>query len=279
MQTRRNFTLMGISLSANAFFGSKPVFAQSNDAFDALFQDALQNLAILDATRSVREGMGKKYASRAITPRNKPSNRAISEAATQLIILFEVTSGTRYEKEFKHPIWPAGESGVTIGVGYDLGYITPEWLEEDWREILEKTDIGLLSKACGLRGDAAHRALSKFTTVTLPWDKAESQFRKNVLPRYVAETIAVLPNAEKLTNDCLGAMVSLVYNRGASFRKDGERYREMRAIRQHMLDEKYDLIPIEIRKMIRLWKDKPNLGGLVKRRKLEAALFEKGLKI
>jgi GH24 family phage-related lysozyme (muramidase) len=97
------------------------------------------------------------------------------------------------------------------------------------------------------------------------------------LPRYVAETISVLPNADKLSDDSLGSLVSLVYNRGPSFKLLGDRYTEMRAIRLHMVNEEYDLIPAEIRRMAHLYTDNPDTAGLVTRRNLEAALFEKGL--
>jgi GH24 family phage-related lysozyme (muramidase) len=73
-------------------------------------------------------------------------------------------------------------------------------------------------------------------------------------------------------------MVSLVYNRGASFRRSEDRYREMRAIHQHMVHERFDQVPSAIRGMQRLWENLPNMRGLVDRRELEARLFERGLK-
>ncbi|PHV48849.1 hypothetical protein CSQ91_15400 [Janthinobacterium sp. BJB301] len=253
------------------------VLAQS-DAFDTLLRQAINDPSLLEATRTSREGFGEQYESRAIAPRTPLSSRAISEAAITLITTFEVTDRARYEAKFQQPIWPAGESGVTIGIGYDLGYVTVDWLNEDWEARLADGELATLRKVCGLTGEEARDALAQVRDVAVSWDIADQQFRTRLLPRYVALTLARLPNTDKLSDDSLGALVSLVYNRGASFRKDGPRYREMRMIRQHMVNEAYDAIPAELRSMARLWTGVPNMRGLVLRRELEAALFERGLK-
>ena len=91
--------------------------------------------------------------------------------------------------------------------------------------------------------------------------------RDKVLPRWVGVVERALPNTDKIGPDCLGALVSLTYNRGASFGKDGERFREMRNIRSHLQGRQYARIPGELRSMKRLW---PNLTGLQKRREREA---------
>ena len=74
--------------------------------------------------------------------------------------------------------------------------------------------------------------------------------------------------------DSFGALVSLAYNRGASFSAPGDRYREMRAIHDHMASGRFDKVPDEFRSMKRLW---PNMAGLRNRRDHEADLFAKGL--
>jgi GH24 family phage-related lysozyme (muramidase) len=83
-----------------------------------------------------------------------------------------------------------------------------------------------------------------------------------------------LPNTGKLGPDSLGALVSLTYNRGASYPKAGERYKEMRAIKTHMTNKAYFKVPAEFRSMKRIWPDVP---GLQARREREAKLFELGL--
>ncbi|MCC7695762.1 hypothetical protein [Janthinobacterium sp. EB271-G4-7A] len=277
MHSRREFVGAAVALGAMGLLAGGKVLAQS-DAFDTLLRQAINDPSLLEATRTSREGFGEQYESRAIAPRTPLSSRAISEAAITLITTFEVTDRARYEAKFQQPIWPAGESGVTIGIGYDLGYVTADWLNEDWEARLADGELATLRKVCGLRAEEARDALAQVRDVAVPWDIADQQFRTRLLPRYVALTLARLPNTDKLSDDSLGALVSLVYNRGASFRKDGLRYREMRMIRQHMVNEAYDAIPAELRAMARLWTGVPNMRGLVLRRELEAALFERGLK-
>jgi hypothetical protein len=92
--------------------------------------------------------------------------------------------------------------------------------------------------------------------------------------RWVGLVERSLPNTGAIGPDCLGALVSLTYNRGASFGKAGARYREMRNIKAHMAAKAFGDIPDEFRSMKRLW---PDMTGLQKRREREARLFQRGL--
>lgn len=60
----------------------------------------------------------------------------ISSHAADLIIACEVTDQENYTRRCRHPVWPRGRSGVTIGIGYDLGYVTPSDAQDDWRNVL-----------------------------------------------------------------------------------------------------------------------------------------------
>jgi GH24 family phage-related lysozyme (muramidase) len=80
----------------------------------------------------------------------------------------------------------------------------------------------------------------------------------------------------------LGALVSLVYNRGASFgipeaKDPSGRFREMRNIKAHMANKAFDQIPDELLSMRRLWIGVKDMRGVVLRREAEAALFKQGL--
>jgi hypothetical protein len=276
----RRTALIGIGMSAIAL--GEPILARAqsaNGSFTQLFDDAIKKPDILEATRQVREGLVIEfdlYETKAIAPRYKPSGRKISDDAVNLIIAFEVTNQSRYERLYQLPVWPRGRSGVTIGIGYDVGYSTPEWLREDWGGLLSERDLSTLQEACTITGPRAADIIPRLTAIRIPWVDAYKQFTTTSLPRFTAETIAALPNNSKLSEDSLGALVSLVYNRGPSFKLVGDRYREMRAIHLDMVNEEYDRIPDEIRNMQRLWKDDSDTAGLVTRRILEAALFEKG---
>ena len=60
----------------------------------------------------------------------------ISQDADNLIILEETGGRTYYEHFERHPEWPGGASGVTVGCGFDLGYSTAEEIGEAWSPYL-----------------------------------------------------------------------------------------------------------------------------------------------
>jgi hypothetical protein len=250
-------------------------------SFEDLLAVALAHPAAMTSSLAAREGPAVEFdvfAVRAVAPRYKPSSVKVSDDTLRMIIASEVSSEALYEARYQQPLWPGGKSGVTVGVGYDVGYSTPDWLQEDWGDILPGADLQLLKSACKVTGPQASAMLKSVAAIRIAWADAYRQFSTTALPRWTAETIGSLPNAEKLSADSLGALVSLDYNRGPSWKLLGDRYREMRAIRLHMVNEEYGLIPAEIRSMTRLWINERGMEGLVIRRNLEAALFEKGLK-
>lgn len=199
----------------------------------------------------------------------------ISKAAFDLIVAEEVSSQKAYEKLYRHTEWPGASSGVTIGIGYDVGYSTPTRLKADWAGQIPDTMIAALSSACGITGAAAKPLAARLRSqVDIPWAAALHVFENVDMPRWTATVRAKLPNTELLSPDCLGALVSLAYNRGPSFDRAGDRYREMRAIKAHMAAKIFRAIPDEFRSMRRLW---PALKGLRDRREREARLFERGL--
>jgi GH24 family phage-related lysozyme (muramidase) len=194
-----------------------------------------------------------------------------------MIVAFEVTSRAVYERRYRAPTWPGGASGVTIGIGYDLGYVKANIFKADWGASLPARTIETLSVACGVTGEAAGAMAAGFAEVLIGWEEAEHVFRTRTLPLYTALVEHSLPNTEQLGADCLGSLVSLVYSLGASFRHEGERFREMRAILEHMQRGNLAAIPAQLRSMRRLWESDPGMARLLRRREAEAALFERGL--
>ena len=206
----------------------------------------------------------------------KPSARAVD-----FIVSFEVTSRKVYESKYRSPIWPEGQSGITIGIGYDLGYVTRTEMETVWGQHLPPAMIAALRTVVGKKGPAAKAMLAAIKPlVDVPWDAAYAVFRDNTLPKFEAMTTAALPNTALLSGDSFGALVSLTFNRGPSYGKaktvndTKDRYREMRAIKKHMASMDFAAIPSEIKAMQRLW---PTVAGLQRRRREEAALFAAGL--
>jgi len=209
--------------------------------------------------------------------------KLIAQEAIDLIVNAEVGSKAEYEARYEHPEWPGGQSGITIGIGYDVGagVANKSQLYSDWGSVLKANELSYLQTAIGVTGQRAQVMLINspaIRSIVVKWDDAMHVFEKVDIPRWYNTCKKVLPNWEKLNKDCKGALLSLAYNRGASFNGDptNDRLREMVAIRQFMISENFAAIPAQIRSMKRLWVGH-GLDGLLTRRDREAALFERGL--
>lgn len=199
----------------------------------------------------------------------------ISRAAFDLIVACEVTSQAVYERRYRHPEWPEEQSGVTCGIGYDFGQQSRAQILADWSGNIPAAMVKALAKCAGVTGPAAKPlAASLRSVVDIPWDVALDVFGNRDVPRYLAMCERALPDFGELVPDCRGAILSIVFNRGASFGLAGPRYAEMRGIKAAMKAGDLAKIPGLIRSMKRLW---PAGSGLRPRRDAEAALFEKGL--
>jgi hypothetical protein len=208
---------------------------------------------------------------------SRASTTAISDLARQLIVTFEVSGQSEYQRRYQRPIWPKGQSGVTIGIGYDLGYNDQAKFAGDWGHLIDASSFEKLKPALGVRGAAAEPLARGLQEVVISWTPALKQF-DSFLPFAIGKTEDTFPNASGLPGHSLGALVSLVYNRGPSLSPTSSRRREMRQIYTLMKELRFKEIPQKIRDMKRIWADDPNLRGLVIRREKEAQLFELGFK-
>lgn len=189
----------------------------------------------------------------------------------------EVSSRKYYDARCVRPTWPGGASGVTIGVGYDIGYQQATF-KKDWAGLLSASQTALLTPWLGIKGDPAKAGPPNLTAVTIPWQAAWKAFIVRTLPQQVAATRKTFVGPVSLPPLCLGVLVSLVYNRGTSMTdsKDfPENRKEMRMVRDAVASGNLDKIPAALRAMKRLWKEG---NGLRDRRDREARLFEEGLK-
>lgn len=199
-----------------------------------------------------------------------------SQSAFDLIVAQEVTSKTVYSKKYRKPEWPGASSGATVGIGYDLGQTARAIIQADWGGRVPADMLKAMLAASGVTGEAAKPVARRMRAVVdIPWETALAVHEECVIPRWEARLVKALPNTDRLSPDCFGVLLSLIFNRGASFNSKGDRYKEMRAIKAHMAAGDFDHIPAELRAMKRLW---PTLAGLRSRRDAEAALFVKGLK-
>jgi GH24 family phage-related lysozyme (muramidase) len=198
----------------------------------------------------------------------------LSDDARALIIRFEVGGDQNYYERFlEAPTWPKGASGVTIGVGYDLGYNSAEHVGKDWGASLGTAVVARLSACCGLTGIAARDKIGSVHDIRVPWQAALSVFEANTVARYWAMTAKAYPGADALKPNAQGALLSLVFNRGTSMKADDPKREEMRAIRPLVQSADYAGIAEQIKKMKRIWIGTEIEKGMGRRRDAEAALI------
>jgi GH24 family phage-related lysozyme (muramidase) len=167
--------------------------------------------------------------------------------------------------------WPGASSGITLPIGYDLGYKTLAQFRSDWGHRLHPATMTRLERAIGVKGQAAKALAPQFRDIAISRAPAEEVFNRSTIPSFVAQTRRAFPGVERLPADAEGALVSLVFNRGASM--TGDSRREMREVRDAVAAGDLREIAAAIRRMKRLWEGK-GLAGLLRRRDAEADLVE-----
>lgn len=203
-------------------------------------------------------------------PSNLPSaeetRRLLSQDAIDLMVAFEIGSAKGQDL----PAQLIMES-ITIGIGYDLGYVTAEQFTRDWGPRLPAETLGRLYPFVGRRDVPDNYSPEG---IIIPWQVALDVFVESSVRPFVAGVLT-LPRANELPADSFGALVTLAYNRGmGGFSAQNDRYREMRRIRELLASGEFAAIPAQISAMKRLW---PNIPGLQRRRDAEALLFQLGL--
>jgi hypothetical protein len=199
----------------------------------------------------------------------------LSDKGRKLLLDYEVGGGEPYYRKFlSRPTWPGEQSGVTIGVGFDLGYNSESQVGEAWGT-LSNISLELLMGAIGIRGESARLWLSSrpmVRDIEVPWEKALDVFERITVPRFYLQLLRIYPQAETLPEPARDALLSLVFNRGTAL--SGDRRAEMLGIQNALRDGRTHDVPQLLRSMKRLW---PNTTGLQKRRDAEADLFESAL--
>ncbi|MDR2980800.1 MAG: hypothetical protein LBV12_00980 [Puniceicoccales bacterium] len=206
----------------------------------------------------------------------------VAESAVSLIFRTEIISERYYEKVLEFGHVPGGpRSGITIGVGYDLGHQSPEDIRRLLKGKIDESDIEKLCGLAGLRGAEAKAVFEKMEKVKIPLPVAKSIFEERVLPDVVEQTALSYPQLADLPPEAAGALISLVFNRGnalsgSSQDDDGQDRRQgMANIRALLSQGKIDDVAEEIQRMKTLVSEKER--GLLVRRDSEAALFQKGV--
>ena len=193
----------------------------------------------------------------------------LSDKGIQRIINWETGGESYYDR---HPEWPGEQSGITIGVGWDLGHTPAAETTRAFKPHLDAATLALLVSVSGHKGEDAQIRLPHVRHLIVPWEAALAVFKDVTIPNWYLKTLRIYPQLVELSGDSAAALVSLVFNRGPSL--SGERRREMSNIQVLLRTGNLKEIPNQLREMTRLW---PNSKGLRRRREEEADLFEAGL--
>jgi putative peptidoglycan binding protein len=198
----------------------------------------------------------------------------IPTRAVAFIAREEVGGRAYYDTQCMRPTWPGGARGVTIGVGYDLGY--QSGFAAHWSDVLTPAQVAALRPWLGVKGQAAAAGPAQLMGITIPWHAAWMAYTRRTLPQEIAATRATFTGPVSMRPLCLGVPVSLVYNRGTAMNDTpgypGSR-KEMRDIRDAIAARRLADIPGALIAMKRLW---PEGNGPRGRRDREAKLFEEG---
>jgi hypothetical protein len=178
-----------------------------------------------------------------------------------------------------HPYWPGGESGITIGVGWDLGQHSESEFLRSWAG-LELATLRQLKAAIHKRGHAAEVVVPQLKAIDLPRNLSLSVFRSSLEDSYYPMTLRLFPGVETLPTEVQVALLSVVFNRGVllgrdpdwSKAKEVDRRWEIRRLQADVKQRDLFAIYIRLGTMKRLW-EKSGPRGLLYRRRDEQHLI------
>jgi GH24 family phage-related lysozyme (muramidase) len=186
----------------------------------------------------------------------------------------EVSSPAAYRAKYRRPVWPPAPSGITIGIGYDLQFVTKAQFQADWGSVLPPATLARFEPAIGVTGSRV--LLDAVRDVDIPLPSAVDVFLRRMVPTHAARTRSIYPSLDTLSPARRTALISLVFNRGTDL--SGERRREMKQIQALLADGSaaaMDAVAGQIESMTRLWSP-DSAQGLITRRRREAQLWREG---
>lgn len=194
----------------------------------------------------------------------------LNDKGIEFIVTEETGGRAYYEKVYKSTFtWPGGYSGPTAMVGIDIGYYTEEEIDKIFKPLTDSGELSLIRGGRGLKGLNAKDYTVKLKGITFTWEEAIQTFKEFILPKFTKLTERAFPGVAELSENAQAAMVSLVFNRGASFK--GSSRTEMLELKNIIASSKdYKAMEAQFKSMKRLW-DKTS--GLVGRRDREAAFL------
>lgn len=197
----------------------------------------------------------------------------ISPEAKEMILFYEVGGPGYYQARLQRPTVPPGSSGITIGIGYDLGYNTASQIRADWKGQIPDAHVERLASVAGRKTTAAKSALGRVRDIAIPWDAAVAVYEKRTVPRFAALTVATYPGIKATHPHIQGVMLSTSFNRGTAM-TPYERRKELVWTRDDLRTGKTAKLPSYQLAMRRLW---PTIPGLLKRYTAHAGLIQNAL--
>jgi Phage-related lysozyme (muraminidase) len=195
----------------------------------------------------------------------------VSQRGENLVVKWEVGGPATYTKKYQHPLWPGNSaSGVTIGIGYDLGHNSESQILRDWQKHPHR---GYLAAMSGFKGQSAGNLAARRKWIVTPLPLAMDVLRDPTLIRYTNIALRAFPGLEEMPQPVIDAIVDLVYNRGGNML--GSARLEMRTIRDVCIPAKdSQCVANQLRVMKRVWRNAKLGKGLMARREDEARLIE-----
>jgi hypothetical protein len=178
-----------------------------------------------------------------------------------------------------HPYWPGGVSGVTLGVGWDLGYHNTSELNRTWaglgEDALERLDL-----AAGKKGRAAHALIGQLKSIVVPSGMSKKVLSESLNGYYYPFVTGHFPGLTSLPAEAQVVLISLVFNRGVSmghepdwrFAKQVDSRWEFRELRRDVQEADLFAIYAHLGTMKRLWESSGGRGLRIRRRDEQALI-------
>ena len=83
---------------------------------------------------------------------------ALTSAGVTFIGRCEVAGPSEYRQRYAKPCWPSATSGITIGIGYDLQFVSEQRFRADWGDRLPLDALDRLGTVTAVVGSAARLA-------------------------------------------------------------------------------------------------------------------------
>src|SRR3974390_2192973 len=107
----------------------------------------------------------------------------VSQASIDLCERCEVSSKQYYQQHYQQPEWPGEQSGITIGIGYDLGQASKQKIQADWHGRVPDAMLAVMAYCSGSTGTNARALLPQVRDkISVSWDVAQAVFLERDVP-------------------------------------------------------------------------------------------------